>query len=103
MPAVLVFAGCYGVLLLIKLVRRELDWDQAKHIVLRALTPVLIFMILLFPYFQESKEIYGEYFFNVNTRIFMWYDSWDEAKAKLHEVGSNGGFLQLPEEEIPGL
>ena len=103
MPAVLVFAGCYGVLLLIKLVRRDLDWNQAKVSVLRALTPVLTFLILLFPYFQESKENVGEYFFNVNTRIFMWYDSWDDAKAKLQELGSYAGFLQLPPDEIPGL
>ena len=103
MPAVLVFAGCYGVLLLIKLVRRELDWDQAKDIVLRALAPVLTFMILLFPYFQETKEIYGEYFFNVNTRIFMWYDSWDEAKVVWREVGNFKGFLEMPEDEIPGV
>ena len=103
MPALFVFAVCYGVHLFVKLVQRDLDWNQAKVIVFRALTPVLTFMILLFPYFQESKENTGEYFFNVNTRIFMWYDSWGDANAKLQELGSYAGFLQLPPDEIPSL
>ena len=97
-PALILFASCYGVLLIANFIRRDLEWHLARDIVLRALTPALVFILLLFPYLQESKEIYGRYFYNVNTMFYVWYDTWEEAKAGTRAAGDRAGYPDLPEE-----
>ncbi len=103
LPALAILSACHIVLLLAKAINSKLNRRIASLIFLRALIPIIVFMVLLFPYFHESNTDYGDFFFNVNTRIYIWFDSWDEAKAATHEVGGYGGFLQLPDDEIPGL
>jgi hypothetical protein len=39
------------------------------------------FGLIVFPYEQTSKQLYGHYFFNVNSTYYMWCDSWPEALA----------------------
>ena len=102
-PALILFASCYGVRLIAKFIRRDLEWHLARDIVLRAITPIMIFILLLFPYLQESKEIYGRYFYNVNTMFYVWYDTWEEAKAGTGAAGDRAGYPDLPEHEIPSL
>jgi hypothetical protein len=41
----------------------------------------LLFLTILSPYLYNSKRVFGQYFFNINSAYFMWYDSWTEAKA----------------------
>ena len=103
LPALIVFSASHCLLLFVMALNRELNRRSVSRILLGALIPLMTFMILLFPYFQESKINYGEYFYNVNTRIFIWFDTWDEADAATREAGGYGGFLQLPDDEIPGL
>ena len=65
--------------------------------------PILVFLLLLSPYLIESKAKYGAYFYNVNTTFYIWYDSWDEAKAGTLAAGDHLGWPDLPDEEIPSL
>jgi hypothetical protein len=39
------------------------------------------FLVVVFPYIQTSKRLYGQYFYNVNSTFYMWCDSWPEALA----------------------
>lgn len=57
----------------------------------------------MFPYFNESKERYGQYLYNVNTTFYMWYDSWHQARAGTKAAGDREGWPNLPDEEIPSL
>ncbi|MCY4018584.1 MAG: hypothetical protein OXG39_04185 [Chloroflexi bacterium] len=103
LPALIVFSASHSVLLFVMALNGALNRRRLSRILLSALVPLMTFMILLFPYFRESKLDYGEYFYNVNTRIYIWFDSWDEADAATKEAGGYAGFLQLPDDQIPGL
>ena len=103
LPGLLIFISSYGVLLLSRLFSRSLNREQIKQTLYHALAPLVVFMALLFPYFQESKEKYGTYFYNVNTTFYIWYDSWDEAKEGTRAAGDRRGWPAMPDEEIPSL
>ena len=40
----------------------------------------VVFLATVSPYLHTSKERFGRWFYNVNTSIYMWADSWDEVK-----------------------
>ena len=103
MPGLFIFISSYGILFLLKLFSRSLNREQVQQILYHALAPLVMFMILLFPYFQESKDRYGTYFYNVNTTFYMWYDSWNEAKNGTGLAGDRSGWPHMPHEEIPSL
>ena len=71
LPGLFIFISSYGILFLFKLFSGSLSREQVRQILYYALAPLAVFMILLFPYFQESKEKYGSYFYNVNTTFYM--------------------------------
>lgn len=65
---------------------------------------VLIFFILtVFPYIHSSKRVFGQYFYNVNSTFYIWYDSWDEARQGTRAHGDRVGWPDMPAEEIPSL
>ena len=103
MPALFIFAFSYVALALAK--TRNRDWQRAyaKDLLFSAIAPILVFLLLLAPYLLESKAKYGTYFYNVNTTFYIWYDSWDEAKAGTLNAGDHLGWPDLPDEEIPSL
>ena len=103
LPALILFASSYFVQFVILVVRRELTMKCARALILRALLPILVFLVLLSPYLLESKARYGSYFYNVNTTFYMWYDSWAEAKAGTRAYGDRVGYPDLPPEQIPSL
>ena len=77
--------------------------NAAGNILFSAITPAVVFLLLLAPYLLESKEKYGTYFYNVNTTFYIWYDSWDEAKAGTLQAGDHFGWPALPDDQIPSL
>ena len=103
MPGLFIFASSYGILFLLKLFSRSLSREQVGQILYHALAPLVVFMLLLFPYFQESKERYGTYLYNVNSTFYMWYDSWEEVKNGTRLAGDRSGWPNMPDEEIPSL
>jgi hypothetical protein len=66
-----------------------------------SLVPVF-FLLTTFPYINHSKRIYGEYFYNVNSTFYMWYDSWDEVEQGTRVHGDREGWPDMPAELIPG-
>jgi hypothetical protein len=62
---------------------------------------VILFLLTISPYIINSKRIFGHYFYNVNSTFYMWYDSWEEAKAGTRAHGDRVGWPDMPPEEIP--
>lgn len=61
------------------------------------------FLLTVSPYILESKQIFGHYFYNVNSTFYIWYDSWEEAKQGTRAYGDRVGWPDMPPEEIPSL
>lgn len=59
------------------------------------------FILVIFPYIRTSKERFGQYFYNVNSTFYMWYDSSDEVKQGTRAHGDRVGWPDMPEEQIP--
>ncbi len=67
--------------------------------------PLLIacfFLLTVFPYIKSSWYRFGHPFYNVNSTFYMWYNSWDEAKAGTRAHGDRVGWPDMPADEIPG-
>jgi len=62
-----------------------------------------LFLLVIFPYIQTSKERFGHYFYNVNSTFYMWYDSWEEVKEGTRAHGDRVGWPDMPEEQIPSM
>ena len=63
----------------------------------------LAFLAAVFPYISKSKEIYGRYFYNVNSTFYIWCDSWEDAESRTKAAGDRKGWPDMPEDEIPSL
>ena len=59
------------------------------------------FLSVIFPYISNSKRIYGQYFYNVNSNFVMWCDSSDEGWNFLHEWGDRDKWRALPPDRLP--
>ncbi len=64
---------------------------------------VVSFLAPLAPYLAKSKEMYGSYFFNVNTRYVMWCDSWDDFLAYEARLGKWWTWGNLPVGQLPSM
>ncbi len=64
---------------------------------------ILAFLGVLFPYIQESKNRYGQYFYNQNSTFFIWYDDFFAARTDSDLYGYGHGWPDLPQDEIPSL
>jgi hypothetical protein len=62
---------------------------------------ILCFLIVISPYIFKNKRIYGQYFYNVNSTFYIWYDSWDEVKQGTRAYGDRDGWPDMPENQIP--
>lgn len=70
-----------------------------------ALTVLLaaVFFGTVFPYISKSREIYGQYFYNVNSTFYIWCDSWKEATERTKAADDRKGWPDLHPDEIPSL
>ncbi|MCY3834184.1 MAG: hypothetical protein OXG85_14315 [Chloroflexi bacterium] len=103
LPGLLLYSVSFAVLLTRRLYKRDLRRADVWTVLAWATTPIVVFVILLFPYFSESKARYGQYLYNVNTTFYMWNDTWKQAKHNTYAAGDREGWPDLPAEEIPSL
>lgn len=71
----------------------------------RALAAALLastFLLVLSPYLLTSKQRFGQYFYNVNSTFYMWYDEWGDAIKGTRAHGDREGWPRLPPEQLPG-
>ncbi|MBZ0317277.1 MAG: hypothetical protein K8L91_12715, partial [Anaerolineae bacterium] len=66
-----------------------------------ALVP-MIFLVIVYPYLRYSHQVYGHYFYNVNSTFYFWASSSHEAEY-VEAHGDRVGWPDLPEDEIPSM
>lgn len=86
-------------------------WEYRSHLKTRLFNPwrhvgllLLVigsFTVVIFPYIQTSKRVFGDYFYNVNSTFVMWCDSWPQAKAFVMEYGNKRKRSDFPSDQIP--
>ncbi len=64
---------------------------------------IVLFLGVLSPYLLESKHRFGQYFFNVNSTLYIWYDSWSEVLEGTRAHGDSVSKLDLRPDQIPSL
>jgi len=64
---------------------------------------VITFFALLFPYIRENKQMFGSYFYNVNSTFYIWYDTWEQVEIGTSAHGDDVGWPDMPADEIPSL
>ncbi|HPG40390.1 MAG TPA: hypothetical protein PLP19_15580 [bacterium] len=64
---------------------------------------IVTFIIVVYPYIKNNKKIFGEYFYNVNSTFYMWYDSREQIKSGTRAHGDRTGWPQMPPEQIPSM
>ena len=62
---------------------------------------IICFIIVIYPYIRQSKEIYGQYFYNVNSNFYIWYDSWGQAKQAEQIYHFKEGWPDIPASQRP--
>ena len=61
----------------------------------------IVFLVVLSPYLVNSKQVFGRYFYNVNTTFYAWYDNWAAASVGTLSHGDGVGWPTLPDDQIP--
>lgn len=89
-------------LLSIKLFVQVLFAKKFDKKLLIAIASIIIgFLIVAFPYLQESKVKYTKHFYNVNTTFAIWADTAEEYKLGPKSHGDRKGWPTMPKEDIP--
>ena len=93
---------------LISLVRYRKNGDSVHNAIKKSAPTLTVvpgfivcFLLVLSPYLLQNKQIYGRFFYNVNSTFYVWYDNWDQAKAGTRAAGDRSGWPDMPAEEIP--
>ena len=108
LPGLGVFVFFYGINLCVYLfkalrnpVERSTLLRQVRTQVLSLLLVLICFIGMIYPYIHQSKQIYGQYLYNVNSTFYIWYDSWDEALQGTIAHGDRLGWPDMSPDEIP--
>lgn len=75
--------------------------DDGRRLLAAAVLVVTSFLAVLSPYLLENKRTFGQYFYNVNTTFYIWYDDWPQASGGTILHGDGVGWPTLPAEELP--
>jgi hypothetical protein len=76
---------------------RDSAWRAAA-----ALVFAMVFLAVLWPYLSTSKRVFGQYFYNVNSTFYVWYDDWAQASVGTYVHGDGVGWPTMPQSELPG-
>ncbi len=74
---------------------------DARRQVAAALVFTAAFFLVLWPYVSTSKRVFGQYFYNVNSTFYVWYDDWAHASLGTYIHGDGVGWPTMPESELP--
>jgi len=93
-----------GVFIFLVFYLGRFDRAGRKNIAKRTISAVvflIVFLAVIFPYINDSKKIFGHYFYNVNSTFYVWTDSWDEVRRSTRAHGDRVGWPDMPPELIP--
>jgi len=84
--------------------RRTSDESQPRKLWQRFGMLLLVFgtfLGVIFPYVRTSKQLYGQYFYNVNSTFVLWCDSSEEGWVFLSALQEKGSLREFPPDQIP--
>ncbi len=109
-PGLLIFIASMALDWLIRINRESVTMESSLMIrsplvyqPLFAAVTLITFLAVIFPYVQTSKQVFGQYFYNVNSTFYVWYDSWEEVSEGTKAHGDRVGWPDMPADEIPSL
>ncbi len=79
-----------------------MERPDPKQIVIHAAIATFFFLMIIWPYIASNHDRFGRYFYNVNSRFFMWCDSWSQAKSFADKYDIGARYPDGPPAEIPG-
>ncbi|RPJ85137.1 MAG: hypothetical protein EHM13_02000 [Acidobacteria bacterium] len=62
----------------------------------------VVFLAVFYPYASNSKRVFREYFYNVNSTFYLWCDNWAQAASGPFSHGDHVGRPQMRKSELPG-
>jgi len=62
---------------------------------------VIVFLLVVSPYLRDNRAHFGQYLYNVNSTIFMWCDSWAEARSFADHYDIEHRYPDAPPDQIP--
>ena len=109
LPAVLLFVCIYilketiGLAKQIRIHSRAGEEQSIRRYAYLALV-LIIFIGVIYPYIHQMKQRFGNYFYNVNTTIYIWYDNMEQAYAGEAQYDFSERIPpDLPTDQIPSL
>ncbi len=108
LPALVLFVGLMGMKSAKDILTPDpspLSREGRKNLIQKSLTLALvplIFLVIVYPYLRYSHQVYGHYFYNVNSTFYFWASSSHEAEY-VEAHGDRVGWPDLPEDEIPSM
>jgi hypothetical protein len=60
------------------------------------------FLIVVSPYILTSRRVFGQYFYNVNSTFYAWYDDWPRASVGTRLHNDSLGWPTMPAADLPG-
>lgn len=107
LPSMMLFVLMFGAKILCDWISRTPKKEKGGKILtltrsnlVKLILMITVFLGLLSPYLLENKRMFGQYFYNVNTSLFIWYDSFNEARETTSPHGDYIGWPAMPEEQI---
>ena len=89
LPLMAIFLVVYFVSEVLACVRNRnvvrFGWRSAAGLV-----SAVVFIGLLAPYLANSKKVHGQYFYNLNMSVLVWFDSWPQAGGVIATYGPDG-------------
>lgn len=82
LPGLVLFGVLFALKELIQLVQIRMTGELGREALLPVLrrlsaggTVFVLFFAIIFPYINAMKQQFGQYFYNVNTSVYVWLDS----------------------------
>jgi hypothetical protein len=91
LPLIALFGACYGLKWLADAIGAWRRGEAAKHwratprLFGQAVIVPLVFIALLWPYLNTTRELFGSLFWDVHSRYYMWMDT-PEEKVKWRDL-----------------
>lgn len=61
------------------------------------------FLGVMYPYISNSKRVFGQYFYNVNSTFYVWYDGWPQAIRGTRAHHDRTGWPSMPAGRLPSM
>ncbi len=79
------------------------NWREVSSTLIPLVLVPIFFLASVSSYLFESKERYGQFFYNVSSTFYIWYDSWGEAVEGTKAHGDSTGWPNMPAGDVPSL